>query len=106
MSGGDSSPMNFNESVSHTKMQGAIDQTMKRVEDLFAKIDVTNSIERMEKRLPTITDKLDDIDGRLPLLRDGTHKHGEVVKGLAFLAVSMGQHTERRRGVAIAGFRS
>uniref|UniRef100_A0A0E0F3C2 Uncharacterized protein n=1 Tax=Oryza meridionalis TaxID=40149 RepID=A0A0E0F3C2_9ORYZ len=43
-------------------------------------MDVTNSIERMEKRLPTITDKLDDIDGRLPLLRDGTHKHGEVVK--------------------------
>ena len=67
---GDSSPKDFNECVSQEQLQAAIENAQKRMNEAIRKaitnalieLNIGNSMERLDKRISTLTDKVTELE--------------------------------------------
>ena len=67
---GDNSPKNFNECVNQEQLQAAVDNAQKRmneaimkaVTDALIELNIGNNMERLDKRISTLTDKVAELE--------------------------------------------
>ena len=67
---GDNNPKDFNECVSQEQLQAAIDNAQKRMNEAIRKavidalieLNIGNSMERLDKRISTLTDKVTELE--------------------------------------------
>ena len=66
----DNSPKDFNEIVSQVKLQAAVENAQKRlneairksITDALIELNIGNSMERLDKRISTLTDKVTELE--------------------------------------------
>ena len=83
---GHGSPVDFNECVSRGQLQAALDKQnaslgarMDTIVAAIAKLNTTEGIERVERRLADLTGRMDTLEARLPSVNDGNHHDDDTV---------------------------